>query len=87
MPCYLSEHTLACLPRQAVAEIVRRLYHAAGFKLRLALVNMQEGKLLIEIEAPSREAIEELFKVERLYPNSLLRVEYEARDGELEVVP
>lgn len=86
MPCYLTEHTLACLPRQAVAEIVRRLHRASGFKLRLALVNMQEGKMLIEIEAPSREALETFLKTERLYPNSLLRVEYEARDGELEVV-
>lgn len=87
MPCYLTEHTLACLPRQAVAEIVRRLYGSPEIKLRLALVNMQEGRMLVEFDAPSREALEAFLNAERLYPNTLMRVEYEAVNGELEVVP
>lgn len=86
MPCYLTEHTLACLPRQAVAEIVRRLYRSSEIKLRLALVNMQEGKMLIEFEAPSREVLDAFLAGERLHPDSLLRVEYEAVNGELEIV-
>ena len=53
MPRYLSLHTLACLTRQGAEELAARLHAAQGIVARRVLLNMIEGKMLIEFEAPA----------------------------------
>ena len=83
MPRYISQHTLACLTRQGAAELVRRVHAATLVTARRALVNMQEGKMLIEFEAPTREELEEWLATEKFHFDWLLRIELESADGEL----
>ena len=56
MPRYVSLHTLACLTRQGAEELTARLATATGVTARRVLVNMVEGKMLVEFEVADRDA-------------------------------
>lgn len=84
MARYLSFHTLACLTRQGAEQLAGRLASAGAFTVRRVLVNMTEGKMLVEYEAEGREAIERWFEQEKFHQDWLLRVELESKEGKLE---
>ena len=86
MPRYLSQHSLACLTRQGTVELVRRVRTATEVTARRVLVNMQEGKMLIEFDAPGREELEEWLAMEKFHFDWLLRIEFESTNGELQPV-
>lgn len=83
MPRYLSQHTLACLTRQGAAELVRQVHTSTEITAKRVLLNMQEGKMLIELEAPNRDEIEKWFMTLKFHFDWLLRIEFESVDGEL----
>jgi hypothetical protein len=86
MARYLTQHTLACLTRQGAEELVKRLHTAAGVTARRVLLNMVEGKMLVEFEAADRDALEKWLAAERFHSDWVLRIEYESREGKLESV-
>jgi hypothetical protein len=55
-------------------------------KTRRVLVNMQEGKMLVEFEALSREELEQWLASEKIHFDWLLRIEFESADGALRAV-
>jgi hypothetical protein len=87
MPRYLSQHTLACLTRQGAEELSKRILAAKSVTARRVLVNMQEGKMLAEFDASSREEMEEWLATEKFHFDWLLRLEYETADGTLQPIP
>jgi hypothetical protein len=85
MARYISQHTLACLTRQGAEQLSRKLYSGQGVTARRVLVNMQEGKMLVEFEAPDREALEKWLAKEKFHFDWLLRLELESGgDGKLQ---
>jgi hypothetical protein len=78
---YISQHTLACLTRQGAEDLTARLYQATQVAARRVLVNMQEGKMLVEFEAPGREELETWLGLQKFHFDWLLRVEYESSDS------
>ena len=86
MAVYISQHTLACLTRQGAEELTRRLQGAQTVRTRRVLVNMQEGKMLVEFEAQSREELEKWLTSEKFHFDWLLRIELESTDGALHAV-
>jgi len=88
MPRYISQHTLACLTRQGAEEISRRLLGGKSLAARRVVFNMQEGKMLAEFDAPSREELEKWLAAGNFHFDWLLRIELEsAADGSLERIP
>ena len=81
MPRYISQHTLACLTRQGAEELSRRMLGAAPVTARRVLVNMLEGKMLVEFDVPSREALEKWLALEKFHFDWLLRIELESATG------
>ena len=81
MPRYLSQHTLACLTRQGAEELSKRLHAGTPVTARRVLVNMQEGKMLVEFDAPSREDMEKWLAAEKFHFDWLLRIELESSEG------
>lgn len=77
MPRYISQHTLACLTRQGAEELARRILAAKPVTGRRVLVNMQEGKMVVEFEAVSREELEKWMAAEKFHFDWLLRLEFE----------
>jgi hypothetical protein len=86
LSCYISQHTLGCLTRQDVTELVRQVNAATLVQERRILLNMQEGKMLIEFEASDRTELEKWFVVQKLHFDWILRIESESVDGELRSV-
>ena len=84
MPRYLTFHTLACLTRQGAADLVARFRNAPALSVLRTLVNLQDGKMLVEWESPDRDSLERWLDAEKMHRDWLLRIEYEARDGPLE---
>ena len=85
MPRTLSLPTLACLTRQGAEPLVSRLRVAESFRVHRIWVNLTEGKMLLEVEAESRDAIQGWFDRERFHFDWLCRVELEAQEGKLAV--
>ena len=83
MPRYISQHTLACLTRQGAEELARRIFGAKPVTGRRVLLNMQEGKMVVEFEAASREELEKWLAAEKFHFDWLLRLEFEFADGSL----
>ncbi len=86
MALYISQHTLACLTRQGAEELTRRLQGAKTVRARRVLVNMQEGKMLVEFEAASRGELEKWLGSEKFHFDWLLRIELESTDGTLRAI-
>jgi hypothetical protein len=83
MPRYISQHTLACLTRQGAEELARRFFAAKPVTARRVMVNMQEGKMVVEFEAASREELEKWLALEKFHFDWLLRLEFEFDGGSL----
>jgi hypothetical protein len=84
MPRYVSQHTLACLTRQGAEQLSRKLHAATAVSAKRVLVNMQEGKMLVEFEASGREELEKWLALEKFHFDWLIRIEWEsAADGSL----
>jgi hypothetical protein len=86
MPRYISQHTLACLTRQGAEELSKRILSAKSITARRVLVNMQEGKMLAEFDAPNREELEKWLSAEKFHFDWLLRLEYESAGGTLQAI-
>lgn len=87
MARYVSQHTLACLTRQGAEGLVARLHGQSAVTARRVLVNMQEGKMLVEFEAPDREELEKWLGEQKFHFDWLLRVELESTgEGSLRAV-
>jgi len=84
MPRYISQHTLACLTRQGAEKLTRRLHDGKQTRARRVLVNMQEGKMLVEFESPGREELENWLAAEKVHFDWLLRIEFESSGSGLE---
>ena len=83
MPRYVSLHTLACLTRQGAEELAERLARASGVTARRVLVNMVEGKMLVEFEAADREVLERWLGSQGFHYDWVMRVEFESEGGRL----
>jgi hypothetical protein len=85
MPRYLSQHTLACLTRQGAETLAQRMQGGGPASAERVLVNMVEGKMFAEFRSDSRETLEAWLKTEGMHFDWIVRIEWETRDGKLEI--
>lgn len=85
MAKYVSMHTLACLTRQGAEELCKRVFATRGAKVagQRVAVNLIEGKMLVEWEAPDREQLAAWLASERFHSDWVLRIELESAGGAL----
>lgn len=83
MPRYVTLHPLACLTRQDAEALVAELEKASPVRAHRVQVNLQEGKMLVEFEAASREELQHWLTGHKFHFDWILRVEYELRAGAL----
>ena len=86
MPRYLTQHTLACLTRQGAEALAHRMQAGGLARAERVLVNMLEGKMFVEFRAASREDLEVWLKTEDMHFDFLVRIEWESKDGKLQLV-
>lgn len=83
MPRYLSQHTIACLTRQGAQELANRLHAATAVRTVRVWLGLQDGKLVVEFEAGSRDELEKWLAAEKFHFDWILRIEYESSEGKL----
>jgi hypothetical protein len=79
MAVYISSHTMACMTRQMLGQLVDGLRAASTADIKLLRMrgSLLEGKLLGEFEAPSRDALEEWLRRQKVHFDWLIRVDVE----------
>ncbi len=84
MARFLSQHSLACLTRQGAEQLSKKLHAATAVSAKRVLVNMHEGKMLVEFEAAAREDLEKWLAAEKFHFDWLMRIEWQSSgDGSL----
>ena len=81
MARFISLHTLACLTRQGAEELTLRMARATSVRMRRVVVNLYQGKMLVEFEAEKRELLEAWMAEQKFHYDWLMRVEL-ASEGE-----
>jgi hypothetical protein len=77
MPRYISQHTIACLTRQALQAVVAGLKRDETVTIVRCVSDSLEGKLLCEFEAPDKETVVAFLSVHNMRPQRVMRVENE----------
>jgi len=75
MPRYLSQHTIACLTRQALQSLVTELKRDQTIKTIRCVSDSLEGKLVCEFEAPDKESVLAFLNRHNMRPQWVMRVE------------
>ena len=77
MPRYISQHTVACLTRQALQALMAELKRDETVKMIRCVSDSLEGKLLCEFEAPDKETVVDFLNAHNMRPQWVMRVENE----------
>ena len=77
MPRYISQHTTACLTRQALEALIAELKRDPTVQCIRFVSDSLEGKLLCEIEAFNKETVIAFLTVHNMHPQWVMRVEHE----------
>lgn len=86
MALYFSSHTIACLTKQALRELMRTLMASPEVKVHRCVSSQLGGRMLTEIEAPDQATLAKWF--ERHYVNVewMMRIDLDAREGSVREV-
>jgi len=77
MPRYLTAHTMACMTRQGAQQLGASLAGGAEVRFLRFVVNMTEGKLFGEFEAPDRERLLAWFQSQKMHHDWVARLDIE----------
>jgi hypothetical protein len=79
MAVYISSHTMACMTRQMLGQLVECLRAASTADIKLLRMrgSLVEGKLVGEFEAPNRDVLQEWLKRQKVHFDWLIRVDVE----------
>jgi hypothetical protein len=77
MPRYISQHTIACMTRQALEALIAELKRDSTVKCIRFVSDSLDGKLLCEFEAPDKETVVGFLNAHHMHPQWVMRVEHE----------
>jgi hypothetical protein len=77
MPRYISQHTVACMTRQALEALIAELKRDRTVNCIRFVADSLEGKLLCEFEAPDKQTALAFLSGHNMHPHWVMRVEME----------
>ena len=83
MPLYFSSHTTACLTKQAARELMKSLLGEHGVTVRRCVASQLGGRMLVESEAPDQKTLEAFFANRSINCEWIMRIDLDARQGEV----
>ena len=75
MARYFTLHSPACLTRQGVEELAAKLLAGKSVRAVRVAADLIEGKMVVEFEAPARDALARWLEQLRIHYDLILRVE------------
>ncbi len=79
MSLYFSAHTIACLTKQALRELMKELLAATDLKVRRCVASQIGGRMLTEIEAPDQLTLAKWFDARRINYEWIMRIDLDAQ--------
>src|SRR2546422_3749095 len=77
MPRYISQHTIACMTRQALQALIAELRRDETVNCVRFVSDSLEGKLFCEFEASDKETALAFLTLHNMHPHWVMRVENE----------
>ncbi len=84
MALYFSAHTIACLTKQALRELMTDLMASPSVKVRRCVASQLAGRMIMEIEAPDHATLEKWFDRHHLNLEWMMRIDIDARENAVE---
>lgn len=81
MALYFSSHTIACLTKQALRELMNKLMASPEVKVRRCVSSQLGGRMLTEIEAPDQPTLQKWFEKHYVNVEWTMRIDLDASDG------
>jgi hypothetical protein len=81
MPLYFAAHTTACLTKQALSALMRKLLNAEEVKVRRCVASQIGGRMLTEVEARDQATLENFYKSQNVNCEWIMRIDVDAKDG------
>lgn len=83
MPLYFSAHTIACLTKRDLRELMQGLTATSEVKIRRSVASQLGGRMLVEAEAPDQKSLEAFFQARRFNCEWVMRIDLDAQDGNI----
>jgi hypothetical protein len=81
MALYFSAHTIACLTKQSLRELMSVLMASTDLKVRRCVASQLGGRMITEIEAPDQPTLERWFEEHRINWEWIMRIDLGGEDG------
>lgn len=81
MALYFSSHTIACLTKQALRELMNQLMASTEVQVHRCVASQLGGRMLTEIEAPDQATLEKWFQERYVNVEWMMRIDLDARNG------
>ena len=81
MPLYYSAHTIACLTKQALRELMLDLMDAQEVQVRRCVSSQTGGRMLLEVEAPDLKTLERWLEHRRILSEWIMRIDLDGQQG------
>lgn len=79
MARYFSAHTTACLTKQALKELMRRLLASTDVNVIRAVSSQVGGRMLTEAEAPDQRTLEKFFEANYVNCEWIMRIDLDGQ--------
>lgn len=81
MALYFSSHTIACLTKQGLRELMNTLMAATEVKVHRCVASQLGGRMLTEVEASDQATLQKWFEKHYVNVEWTMRIDLDARDG------
>jgi hypothetical protein len=81
MALYFSAHTIACLTKQSLRELMNDLMASPDLRVRRCVASQLGGRMITEIEAPDQPALEAWFEKHRVNCEWIMRIDLDGENG------
>ena len=81
MSLYYSSHTIACLTKQALRDLMKDLMSSPDVTVRRCVASQLAGRMITEIEAPDQAILERWFEKHHMNVQWLMRIDVDGARG------
>lgn len=84
MALYFSAHTIACLTKQALRELMKDIMASKDVSVRRCVASQLGGRMVTEIEAPDQPTLEAWFEKHRINCEWIMRIDLDGANGNVQ---